>query len=182
MEFVNHTFLIQWTGPLSYTDFLRYVRNPDTACPEWFNFYCFESRQDARCKWHRYFGVHFGNDGINKRVNAGHNKIKKYKDQRDFKIWIGSLSDLKAQTEDNVDLIETLFIRAYRDILDENKRKKKRLPKESVSVINQWFDKEDTLKKYRREKPDFIDDVLLYYDEEGVFFKGATLRKMKDSD
>ena len=178
MDIINHTFTIQWVGPLTYEQYRSYVKSPDTISPDWFNFYYFQSRKDARYHWHRYFGVHFEADGIDKRVNSDHEKIKNYKDDRDFSIWIGSLSNRKVQTPQNVDTIETLFIRAYSDSLDLNKDKKKSLPGESLGVINMWFDDKDNLKIYKREKPQGIHDVIMYYGEEGgnYLYKGNLTR------
>lgn len=185
MDIINHTHTIQWVGPLSYKGYLEYVRDVETTSSGWFNFYCFQTRRDARYNWHRYFGIHKFDDGIDKRVSASHEKIRNYKDDRDFSIWIGSFSDRCSQTPENVDLIETLFISLYRDVLDLNTRKKKSVPSDSVGVINMWFDDRDYLKQYRVEKPSFLDDVLLYYSEEDVFYKGVLHKKRfseKDSN
>ena len=93
-------------------------------------------------------------------------------------IWIGSFSHYNNQKEDNIDIVETLFIQAYKDLLTENEKKKKSLPSESVCIINMWFDKNDHLKKYAKKTPEIFSDVLVYYHEENIFMKG-NLSKMR---
>ena len=69
MEEIKHTYTIQWVGPLTYDEYKGYVKGTDTIAPSYFNFYYFEARKDARCRWHRYVGIHKQNDGIEKRLN-----------------------------------------------------------------------------------------------------------------
>lgn len=70
MEDIKHTYTIQWVGPLTYDEYKEYVKGTDTIAPSYFNFYYFEARKDARCRWHCYVGIHKENDGINYRLNA----------------------------------------------------------------------------------------------------------------
>lgn len=175
MEDIKHTYTIQWVGPLSYDEYKEYVRRSDTLQSGYFNFYYFEARQDARYNWHRYVGIHKENDGINRRLNTSHSHLKEFLDCKDLRIWIGSFADAKNQKEDKIELVETLLIQAYRDELTENDRKKVYLPKESVCLINLWFDQDERLKVYNIDRPCF-DDVVLYYSEEQMFKRGNLSR------
>lgn len=175
MEDIRHTYTIQWVGPLSYDEYKEYVRRDDTLESGSFNFYYFEARQDARFNWHRYVGIHKKNDGVDNRLNTWHEHFRKFIDCKDIRIWIGSFSDAKNQKESKIDLVETLLIQVYGKKLTENKKKKVCLPRESVCLINLWFDKEERLKVYNIDRPCF-DDVVLYYSEERIFKRGNLSR------
>lgn len=175
MEDIKHTYTIQWVGPLTYDEYKEYVKDCDTLDSGYFNFYYFEARPDARCKWHRYVGIHKENDGINYRLNARHEHFREFMDCNDIRIWIGSFADAKNQKESKIELVETLLIQAYGKELTENKRKKVCLPSESVCLINLWFDKNERLKVYNIDRPCF-DDVVLYYGEEQMFKRGNLSR------
>ena len=175
MEDIKHTYTIQWVGPLTYDEYKEYVKGTDTIAPSYFNFYYFEARKDARCRWRRYVGIHKENDGINYRLNARHEHFREFIDCKDIRIWIGSFADEKNQKESKIELVETLLIQAYGKELTENKRKKVCLPSESVCLINLWFDKNERLKVYNIDRPCF-DDVVLYYGEEQMFKRGNLSR------
>lgn len=72
-------------------------------------------------------------------------------------------------------MVETLLIQAYKNMLTENKRKKRSLPSCSVCIINMLFDKYERLKNYKIERPCF-DDVVLYYHEDNIFKRGNLSR------
>ena len=150
MEEIKHTYTIQWVGPLSYEDYKDYLKSEETISPGLFSIYYFEARIDGRYRKRRYL----------------------------LSIWIGSFSHYNNQKEDNIDIVETLFIQAYKDLLTENEKKKKSLPSESVCIINLWFDKKDHLKKYAKKTPEIFSDVLVYYHEDNIFMKGK-LSKMR---
>jgi len=117
MEDIEHTYTIQWVGPLTYKDFREYIKRDDTIMSGYYNFYYFEAQQDKRYKWHRYMGIRKKNDGIEKRLNTQHEHFREFKDCNEVRIWIGSLANPKHQKDKNIDLIETLFIRAYSAML-----------------------------------------------------------------
>ena len=73
MEDIKHTYTIQWVGPLTYDEYKEYVKGTNTIASGYFNFYYFEARKDARCRWRRYVGIHKQNDGIEKRLNTNTN-------------------------------------------------------------------------------------------------------------
>ena len=74
------------------------------------------------------------NDGIEKRLNTQHEHFKEFKDGNEVRIWIGSLANPKHQKYKNIDLIETLFIRAYSAMLTENKGKKQKEIDSSIAL------------------------------------------------
>ena len=100
MEDIKHTYTIQWVGPLTYDEYKEYVKGTDTIAPSYFNFYYFEARKDARCRWRRYVGIHKQNDGIEKRLNTRHEHFSEFLDCKDLRIWIGSFADTKNQKAD----------------------------------------------------------------------------------
>ena len=175
MEDIKHTYTIQWVGPLTYDEYKEYVKGTDTIAPSYFNFYYFEARKDARCRWHRYVGIHKQNDGIEKRLNTKHEHFGEFLDCKDLRIWIGSFADTKNQKADRIKMVEKLLIRAYKNMLTENKREKGSLPSCFVCIINMWFDKNENLKNYKIERPCF-DDVVLYYHEDKIFKRGNLSR------
>lgn len=179
MEVIKHTYTIQWVGPFpTYEAYKDYLKSEETTSPDLFSIYYFEARIDGRYRKRRYLGIHKKNDGIDKRLNKSHEHLSQFVDAKELCIWIGSFSYYNYQKEDNVDIVETLFIQAYKDLLTENEKKKKSLPPESVCIINMWYDEKDNLMKYVKKTPDIFSDVLLYYHEENIFMKG-NLSKMR---
>lgn len=176
MEDIKHTYTIQWVGPLTYDEYKEYVKGANTIAPGYFNFYYFEARKDARYShWYRYVGIHKQNDGIEKRLNTRHEHFSKFLDYKDMRIWIGSFADTKNQKAERINMVETLLIQAYKNMLTENKSKKCSLPSCSVCIINMWFDKNERLKNYKIDRPCF-DDVILYYHEDKIFKRGNLSR------
>lgn len=101
MEDTKHTYTIQWVGPLTYDEYKEYVKGTDTIASGYFNFYYFEARKDARCRWRRYVGIHKQNDGIEKRLNPKHEHFSEFLDCKDLRIWIVSFADTKNQKADS---------------------------------------------------------------------------------
>ena len=93
--------------------------------------------------------------------------FREFMDCKDIRIWIGSFADAKNQKESKIELVETLLIQAYGKELTENKRKKVGLPRESVCLINLWFDKNERLKVYNIDRPCF-DDVVMFEKPRGI--------------
>lgn len=176
MESIRHTYTVQWVGPFcSYRDYRAYISDAHTIRSDYFNIYYFEARQDRRYKWNRYVGIHKANDGIEKRLNASHGHLKKFLDCRELHIWIGSIADEKLQKPANIDVIETLLIRAYTDeFLTENTMKTKSAPPCSVCLINMWFDQNEEMRNYRIARP--FDDVIIYYHKDNIFKHGNLSR------
>lgn len=172
MQEIKHTYTVQWVGPFTYEKYRQYIKNEETISSEFFNFYYFEAVIDGRYKKRRYLGIHKNNDGIDKRLNTSHEHLKKFLNAKDLKIWIGSFSNEDNQHEENIDIVETLLIRAYKDALTENTKKKKSLPQESICIINMWFNHNDQLQVYAKSKSDIFNDVLIFYDEKRLFLKG----------
>ena len=175
MEDIKHTYTIQWVGPLTYDEYKEYVKGTDTIDPRYFNFYYFESRQDARCRWHRYVGIHKRNDGIEKRLNTRHEHFSKFLGSKEMRIWIGGFADTKNQKSERIEMVETLLIQAYKNLLTENDRKKRTLPSCSACIINMWFDRNERMKIYNIDRPCF-DDMVLYYHEDNIFKRGNLSR------
>ena len=181
MELIEHTYTIQWVGPFSFEEYKEYIHSENTLNPELFNLYYFEAKQDNRYKaWKTYIGIHKQNDGIDKRVNTTHEHLGPFvkSGAKDIKIWIGSFALEKDQQPENIDIVETLFIKAYSDKLTENIKKKKCLPNGSVCIINSYYNKNEVLSKTRKDKPIVFDDVIIYFAESNIFMHG-NLSKMK---
>lgn len=176
VESIKHTYTVQWVGPFSsYSDYRAYLNDSHTLGSDCFNIYYFEAQQDARYKWHRYMGIHKANDGIEKRLNTSHHHLKKFLSCKKLHIWIGSIADEKQQKPANIDVIETLLIRAYTDeFLTENSMKTRSNPPCSVCLINMWFDQNETMKTYRIARP--FDDVIIYYHQDNIFKHGNLAR------
>ena len=174
MDYIEHTYTIQWVGPMNYEEYKEYINNPDTLDPNLFNLYYFEARQDKRYKWHTYIGIHKQNDGINKRVNPAHEHLGHFiRNNAEIRIWIGNFAKEINQKPKNIDIVETLFIKAYNDKFTENKKKKVFLPKESVCVINTYYSKhKEEIIKRKSDKPFIFDDVLIYLEETNCFMHG----------
>ena len=108
MEDIKHTYTLQWVGPLTYDEYKEYVKGTDTIASGYFNFYYFEARKDARCRWRRYVGIHKQNDGIEKRLNTKHEHFIEFLDCKDLRIWIGSFAGTKNQKEDRIKMVGKL--------------------------------------------------------------------------
>lgn len=180
MDIIEHTYTIQWVGPMNYDEYKKYNRSKDTLSPDMFNLYYFEVRQDKRYKWQTYIGIHKENDGINKRLDTQHEHLGPFikSEAKDIRIWIGSFANGKDQRRDNIDIVETLFIKAYHDKFTINDRKKQKLPDCSVCVINTYYNTKEDPIKIKSDKPLVFDDVLIYLDESNSFMHG-NLTKMK---
>lgn len=130
MEQINKSFTIQWLGPFKGLEGLNsYYHGDDALDRALFNFYYFEASKTSLSIPKCYFGIHYKNDGITKRLNSSHSHYKEIKDFKYVNVWVGSFGREKDQIHENVDLVETLFIRAYSDFMTENDKKKKLLPK-----------------------------------------------------
>lgn len=162
MEKIEHTYTIQWVGPMDYEDYKQYLHDKETLDPNLFNLYYFEARHDKRCKWHTYIGIHKQNDGINKRVNPSHEHLGPFlkNGAKEIRIWIGSFAKEKDQRPQNIDIAETLFIKAYNDKFTENTKKKRLLPDSSICIINTFYNKNDESIRSNSDKPIVFDDVL----------------------
>lgn len=180
MDYIKHTYTIQWVGPMNYDEYRKYIRDEETLDPGMFNLYYFEARQDKRHKWHTYIGIHKQNDGINKRVNLSHEHLSPFikNGAKELRIWIGSFANPRDQKDINIDIVETLFIKAYHERLTENEKKKGALPKSSVCVINSYYNTNEEKIRNKCDKPMSFDDVLIYLDESNCFMHG-NLAKMK---
>ena len=173
METINHTFTIQWVGPFDSIESLeKYKKNDKTIDLGYFNFYCFEVGYRENSKLRSYLGVHHKADGIDKRLNDRHEHYSQFKKYKNKKIWIGSFGNDKDQTDKNIEILETLYIRTYRRELTENDRKKKATIPESICVINLWYNQVDLIRRNRRNTIQFMDDVIVYDAENRRILKG----------
>lgn len=163
MDTINCTYTIQWVGPFHSLEELNSFKwNDNTNGLDCFNFYCFEARYRSNSKWRRYLGIHKQNDGIDKRLNDRHEHFKQFANFKDKNIWIGAFGNENDQKPENIDIVETLYIRTYKDELVENEKKKKSLPYESVCVINLWYNADESVRHNRRNTISFMDDVIVF--------------------
>jgi hypothetical protein len=91
---------------------------------------------------------------------------------KDVRIWIGSFANPKDQKTKNIDIVETLFIKTYSFSLNINTKKKSMLPKESVCVINMYYNTNDEPIYTKTGKPRDFDDVIIYMEEIQSFKHG----------
>ena len=93
-----------------------------------------------------------------------------------MRIWIGSFANIKDQKTENVDIVETLLIKAYPSLL--NVKKKRSLPQNSICIINTYYTTSEDVVKKKSDKPSVFDDVLIYLEESECFMHG-NLTKMR---
>lgn len=182
MDLIEHTYTLQWVGPMNYEEYRNYLKQNPELGPDCFNLYYFEARQDARYQWTTYFGMHANNDGIHLRLNTAHEHLGPFikSGAKDVKIWIGSFASFDDQKKENVDIVETLFIRAYHMRLTNNKRKTKKLPEGSVCIVNTYYNTDNLPISHKADKPSTFDDVLIYLDEADCFMHGS-LYKLRET-
>ena len=174
MYAINNTFTVQWVGPFhSLDDIWKYKKDEKALDLGLFNFYCYEARKRSNTKWESYIGIHTLNDGIDKRLNKRHEHYSKKENGYKYRnIWIGSFGNKRDQKKNKIDMVETLYIRTYRDILTDNTRKKKSQIPESICVVNLWYNKTDEIRRNRRGTISFMDDVIMYEAENNMVIKG----------
>lgn len=169
MEDIKRNITIQWVGPFHSLEEVKRHRNGAKqglfATPDCFNFYyfCGNKKRCPRRLSYRYFGIHHKLDGIHNRLNTRHEHFKDFVPDC-VDIWIGALADLDIHSEDLVEDIESLFIALYNKYLTENDKKKgKRISdmKESICVINLWYDQTEKPLKSRPQSIDFFHDVIV---------------------
>lgn len=173
MDIIDKTFTIQWVGPFHSLEELNCFKwNDNTNGLDCFNLYCFEARYRSNSKWRRYLGIHQNNDGIDKRLNERHEHFRQFISFKEKNIWIGAFGSEVDQTPENIDIVETLFVRTYRQELTENDKKKKSLPYESVCVINLWYNRNEFVRRNRRSTISFMDDVIVFDKENNRLLHG----------
>jgi len=180
MDLIKHTYSLQWVGPFSYEEYKEYIADEDTLTSDLFNLYYFEVQEDGRHLWKHYLGIHSKNDGIEHRLNSSHEHLGPFvkNGAKNVRIWLASFAREKDQTAGNIDIVETLFIKAYEKDLDLNTKKKKSLPSESVCVLNMFYGRNEKLTQGKCDKPAFMDHVLVYLSEAKSFLHGG-LSKMR---
>jgi hypothetical protein len=184
MEEINHTYTIQWVGPFyTYDELKEYVergQNEEVADSCLFSFYYFEGNKKwKREKIFRYFGMHRKADGIEKRLNKSHEHFKKYHENGNLHVWIGSLSSPDVQKPDIIDYIETVFINRYKIELNDNIMKKA-LPltealDKSIVIVNLWYDTDE--RPYRGRSIVPFEDVIVYESDIQRLLSGTLHKK-----
>ena len=156
MEDIKKQYTIQWVGPFHSLEQARRHRKGAKdelfATPDCFTFYYFRGNKKGRghklSKLYSYFGIHKALDGYHKRLNKNHEHFRKFHENDNLDIWIGSLGDLDQFRPKVVEEIETIFIAMYGndEFLTENDRKKKQSVeslKDTVCLINLWYNREE---------------------------------------
>jgi hypothetical protein len=188
MEEINHTYTIQWVGPFSdYEDFKSYCKrgqrkgdNQEVAHSSLFSFYYFEGNKKwQRDRIFRYFGKHTNPDGIQRRLNKQHEHFKKYHENENMQIWIGTLSTPDVQKPEIIDYIETVFINRYKIDLNDNTMKKA-LPltdalDKSIVIVNLWYDTDE--RPYRGRSIVPFEDVIVYESDIQRLLSGTLHKK-----
>lgn len=169
MNDIKRNHVIQWVGPFkSDDDVADYVKrgdNGEVCRSSCFTFYYITGiNKVGRPKIHRYFGIHRRLDDIRKRLNLRHSILSGLKEDSSLEIWIGRFGDLRWHSTTKVEEVESFFIRYYRDLLTDNDRKKKKplakLP--SLSVVNLWYDRNETPWIRKPKSSCFIQDVMVW--------------------
>lgn len=184
MEEINHTYTIQWVGPFNtynaLKDYVKRGRNNEVAHSSLFSFYYFEGNKKwQRGKDFKYFGKHEKADGIQVRLNKSHEHFKKYHENENLQIWIGTLSTPDVQKPDIIDYIETVFINRYKIELNDNIMKKA-LPltealDKSIVIVNLWYDKDE--RPYRGRSLVPFEDVIVYESDIQRLLSGTLHKK-----
>lgn len=138
--------------------------------PDCFTFYYFRGNKKGKghklSKFYSYFGIHKALDGYHKRLNKNHEHYRLFHENDNMSIWIGALGDLDQYAPNVVEEIESIFIGMYGndDFLTENKRKKKKRVqdlKETVCIINLWYDTEEKPRIVKHDSVKMFHDVIV---------------------
>lgn len=172
---IEHTFTIQWVGPFkNLNDYQSYLKSECPYITDIFSFYYFYGNKKGsghprNKKDYRYIGIHTAKGGIEKRLNSNHEHLS---DFFEYEIWIGTFANDNNRNKFNAELVESLLISTYKNILTENIKKKKSLPKESIAIINLWYRR--NRQHWRRKKADIalINDTIFFEKETQMIFKG----------
>lgn len=193
MESIVHTYTIQWVGPfLSYEELKEHCKNgrcknrgKEATCsdPGLFSFYFFSGNK----KWKReqkfaYFGMHTGKKSITDRLNKSHEHFKKFHNNKNLQIWIGSFANDVYQEDWIIDFVETIFINRYKIELNDNKNKKAKpfeiAVKQSFVIVNLWYDTNE--KPYRGRNLVPFEDVITYEVDTQRLLTGVLHKKRLD--
>lgn len=187
MHDIIHSYTIQWVGPFTSDEHLKEYckegekKNNKVAHPGLFSFYYFSGNKKwQRDRYFEYFGKHSKSDSIKKRLNKSHEHFKKFHENDNLEIWIGSFANKKNQKDDIIDFVETIFINQYKIRLNDNEKKKAKpfvkAIQESFVIVNLWYDTNE--KPYRGRSLVPFDDVITYESDDKRLLTG-TLHKKK---
>lgn len=181
---ILHTYTIQWVGPFkSYNelrDYCKKGRKEVYAHPSLFSFYYFRGNK----KWKRertfcYFGKHGVSDTITHRLNRSHEHFRNFHENENLEIWIGSFANPDDQANDNIDYVETIFIKRYSIWLNDNVCKKAKpfvdIIDKSFVIVNLWYDTNE--KPYRGRQIVPFEDIITYETDEKRLLAGTLRRK-----
>lgn len=172
MEDIKKQYTIQWVGPFHSLEEARKHRKGAKdelfATPDCFTFYYFRGNKRGRghklSKFYSYFGIHKSLDGYHKRLNYSHEHYCEFHENENMDIWIGALGDLDQYSPGVVEEIETIFIAMYGNFLTENERKQKKSVeslKDTVCIINLWYDIEEKPLVSKRDSIKPFHDVIV---------------------
>lgn len=172
MEDIKKQYTIQWVGPFHSLEEARKHRKGAKdelfATPDCFTFYYFRGNKRGRghklSKFYSYFGIHKSLDGYHKRLNYSHEHYREFHENENMDIWIGALGDLDQYSRGVVEEIETIFIAMYGNFLTENERKQKKSVeslKDTVCIINLWYDIEEKPLVSKRDSIKPFHDVIV---------------------
>jgi hypothetical protein len=98
-------------------------------------------------------------------MNYSHEHYREFNENENMDIWIGALGDLDQYSPAVVEEIETIFIAMYGNFLTENERKQKKSVesfKDTVCIINLWYDIEEKPLVSKRDSIKPFHDVIVY--------------------
>lgn len=93
-----------------------------------------------------------------------HEHYREFHENENMDIWIGALGDLDQYSPGVVEEIETIFIAMYGNFLTENERKQKKSVeslKDTVCIINLWYDIEEKPLVSKRDSIKPFHDVIV---------------------
>lgn len=182
---INHVYLLQWFGPFQEKDECKEWLKKNNADEKEFYFYIIIGKEKFQRKFSFYCGIS-EQDQIYKRWNKEH-VLNSF--VRDKEIWIARFSDNrlrnvpKEDVHNIVELVEHALIyymsnKMNMDCYVSNEKKTMSIPKESIFIINQWYNKNTNDNFIRRISiaPKSFPDVITFDNE----YIGEGLWKISD--
>lgn len=152
MESLKKNFVIEWKGP--------YYSIEDIKEEDFQNsFYLISGLLKSQRGGPRvqYCGISHSRSVFSRLHDKNH---KHERVTREKQIWIGEFSDSKLNTKENIELAEHLLVYYYG--IELNQKKRKRLPKQPISIINRWKKITGEFRQRRKYPVQDIDSIILY--------------------
>lgn len=173
MNDLNKMFVVQWYGPFETLEQLKYwEKNNNTSFS--FNLYLLTGKEKFQKKYSHYCGI-TKQQYIFQRLQKNHDKFPLIIRERN--IWAGRFADPSQVDRENAELVESLIISYWQPQL--NDKKKKYFPRESVGLINKWYNKQQKSLQNRRFPAQSLTDVVLYDKNDEEIWTAEQLKRLK---